>query len=166
MIVGKERSVKNLAPNKDFRWNARIVLPARVEEVYAWAPYVDTQDNAQQLHNMRISIKRLRYSMELFACCFGPPYGDFLATFEAWQQRLGDIHDCDVIEDTLTAYLTELQAEPGSQYEAHGIETLRELYRRRRAAAYATFLEEWRHALDEDLNGMLLATIEDVSPIK
>ena len=157
--MAKEWKVKGLRPKKSFGSNAAAVLPVRVDEVYSWAPYVQDPDNASALHDMRISIKRLRYSMELFGCCYGPPYQELLDALADWQQHLGDIHDCDVIEQTLSEYIAGIEDEPGSEHEARGVRTLREIYRRRRSAAYAAFLEGWGHAQERDFRGRMLAMI-------
>ena len=65
--MAKPHKIIGLNPNQSFRQNARIVLPQRVEEVYSWEQYIKNPECREELHNMRISVKRLRYTMEFFA---------------------------------------------------------------------------------------------------
>ena len=67
MDMAKAWKVEGINPQKSYRWNARVILPIKVEEVYAWVPYIHDPDNVKELHNMRILVKQLRYSMEFFA---------------------------------------------------------------------------------------------------
>ena len=49
--------------------NARRILAVRVAEFYSWEPIVDDDARIEQLHQLRISAKRLRYTLELFRRC-------------------------------------------------------------------------------------------------
>ena len=61
--------------------------------------------NVKELHNLRISVKRLRYSMESFTINYGEKFKELLKVLEDLQEHLGDIHNCDVVETVLTDYL-------------------------------------------------------------
>ena len=54
---------------------------------------------------MRISVKRLRYSMEFFAVNYKKKFTKFLDILAEIQELLGEIHDADVIQDVLHNYL-------------------------------------------------------------
>ena len=74
--------------------------------------------DAKNSHNMRISIKRLRYTMEVFSAAYrfpktrskevsatdGERFTKFLAVIVDLQRMLGDIHDSDVVLEVLTDY--------------------------------------------------------------
>ena len=47
--------------------NAPLMLHTRLEELYEFAPYISDPTRVDELHNMRIAAKRLRYTMEIFA---------------------------------------------------------------------------------------------------
>jgi CHAD domain-containing protein len=52
------------------------------------------------LHELRISAKRLRYSIEIFESCLGEKASDFAEQIAEMQTFLGEVHDADVwIED-------------------------------------------------------------------
>ena len=83
-------------PNAPLRDSAPVIL-VRVQEMFDWAPAMRDPENMEELHNMRIAAKRLRYTMELFAPCFDEEFQQALKTVEAIQERIGTIHDCDVL---------------------------------------------------------------------
>jgi hypothetical protein len=65
--------------------------------MYDFAPAIRDPANVEELHNMRIAAKRLRYTMELFAPVFDKEFAQTLKVVEDIQERLGAIHDADVI---------------------------------------------------------------------
>ena len=83
-------------PDAPLRDSAPVIL-VRLQEMYDFAPAIRDPANVEELHNMRIAAKRLRYTMELFAPVFGRPFAQTLKTVEDIQERLGAIHDADVI---------------------------------------------------------------------
>ncbi len=51
---------------------------------------------AKRVHNFRLAAKKLRYTLEIFAGCYGPAAGDWLEQLKATQTLLGEISDCAV----------------------------------------------------------------------
>ena len=91
-------------PNAPLRDSAPVIL-VRLQEMFDWAPAMRNPENVDDLHNMRIAAKRLRYTMELFAPCFGEDFRSALKTVEGIQERIGAIHDCDVLLPLLSRTL-------------------------------------------------------------
>lgn len=94
----------------------------------------------EELHALRIDIKRLRYTLEFFADVFGEKPGALIESLVALQDRLGTIQDAVVAGGALTDFIAAQAKEaeraggttPGFQglaaYHAHlhaRIETLR-----------------------------------------
>ncbi|HLM00634.1 MAG TPA: CHAD domain-containing protein [Pyrinomonadaceae bacterium] len=52
--------------------------------------------NIEELHEMRIAAKRLRYAIELFAACWGEKIAPFAEEVAEMQSFLGEVHDCDL----------------------------------------------------------------------
>lgn len=159
--MAKVWKVTGIEPQKSYRENAPIILAVRIEEVFSWAGFIRDVERKEELHSMRISIKRLRYSMELF----GPSYG---TTFEAQQKvigtlqgLLGDIHDCDMLEEFLEAYLQTLEAQAEAHPDAIGIKALIARYRKRRESKYQQFLAMWDGLEQTDFKEKLLAIIKE-----
>ena len=153
--MAKAHKLTGVKPLHSYRENARIILPQKVEEVYTWEPFIRDAARHEELHNMRISIKRLRYTMELFRLAYRSPkmhsrevtaaddkrFTEFLGVIIDLQKILGDIHDCDVVLEVLTDYGTQSERET----VASGIAKLITRTRETRNADYKTFLEKWEH---------------------
>ena len=146
--MARVHKITGVAPLRSYRENARIILPQKVEEVYAWEPFIRDETRREELHNMRISIKRLRYTMELFRVAYGLPtiksqYAEFLAVIVDLQEILGDIHDADVVLKVLVDY-TSQSGNRGRQIDVPlGVATLITRTEETRKADYGTFLEKW-----------------------
>ena len=93
-------------------------------------------DDPDELHDLRIAAKRLRYVLEVGRPGLGADHQPREAAARSIQEILGDIHDCDVL-------LPRIAARPG----LGGIETL---VRARRSELHAALTEErenWQAAL-------------------
>ena len=146
--MAKARKITGVAPLRSYRENARIILPQRLEEVYTWEPFIRDEAKREELHNMRISIKRLRYTMELFRVVYGLPtvdsrYAEFLAVIVDLQEILGDIHDADVVLEVLADYTSQSGNRKGQVDIPSGVATLIARTQETRKADYETFLEKW-----------------------
>jgi CHAD domain-containing protein len=155
--MAKAHKITGVAPLRSYHENARIILPQRLEEVYTWEPFIRDETRREELHNMRISIKRLRYTMELFRVAYRLPktrskkasitddkrFVEFLAVIVDLQEILGDIHDADVVLKVLVDY-TSQSGNRGRQIDVPlGVATLITRTEETRKADYGTFLEKW-----------------------
>lgn len=87
---------KLTCPDRPFRESATVLL-VRLNEMLEWAGAIHDVTCVEELHNMRIAAKRLRYTMELFLPTLGQEAKLLLKTVESIQDQLGAIHDCDVL---------------------------------------------------------------------
>ena len=165
--MAKVHKITGVKPLRSYRENARIILPQKVEEVYTWEPFIRDAARREELHNMRISIKRLRYTMELFRVAYGSlktdsrevammddkRFAEFLGVIVDLQEILGDIHDCDVVLEVLTDYRTQSE----QRTVAQGLTKLIAQAKETRNADYKTFLEKWEHLSAMDFKQKLLS---------
>lgn len=157
--MAKPKKIVGINPKQSFHENARILLPQKVAEVYSWEEYIHDPEKREELHNMRISIKRLRYTMEFFSVNYDTPskyeeWPGFIDTIIEIQDILGDIHDNDVVLETLTEYKNN---HPST--DMIGIETLITRTREKRDAEYERFLKRWEHLSTAGFKGKLLDII-------
>ena len=96
---------------------ARCVIQRRLEELLAYQQYVDQPHMAEQLHQMRIAAKRLRYTMEVFADVYEGRLDKPLKRAKRLQGQLGQLHDMDVWIDTLPRFIEQ---ERRRHVEFHG----------------------------------------------
>src|SRR5215203_3700922 len=109
--MSKAWPVTRLDPDAPLDWNARRILRVRVGEFYSYEPIVSDPLATTDLHNLRISAKRLRYTLELFADVFGTQGTRQIERIKAIQEALGNVHDLDVrialVSDELIALTKE-----------------------------------------------------------
>src|SRR6478735_855892 len=103
--------VPNLDPNASVAENACRVLAVRTAEFYSYEPIVSYPEFDVALHDLRISAKRLRYTLELFRPQYGKVGERLIERVKAVQESLGVLHDHEVrialIGDELTVLAVE-----------------------------------------------------------
>jgi hypothetical protein len=101
--------VRGIRPKESFVENAQRVVALRLDELLSWRRALVDPELVQELHDMRIAAKRLRYALEIFAICFADSK-PVLKELTAIQEDLGTIHDLDVLTGMLRARLDALDA--------------------------------------------------------
>lgn len=152
--MARPQKITGLKPEQSYHTNARIILPQKVEEVYSWEQFIHDPARREELHNMRISIKRLRYTMEFFAVNYDSRFDDYLTTIVDLQDILGDIHDSDVVLEVLTSYKESCHAT-----ELPGVDTLIARTQDTRNIYYDQFLKKWEQLSAKDFKQKLLEII-------
>ena len=99
--------VRGIRPKDTLRENAQKVIATRLAELLSWRAALLDPSAIQDLHNMRIAAKRLRYALEMFEICF-PEAERALDQLTEIQESIGDIHDLDVLIDLMRDRLREL----------------------------------------------------------
>ncbi len=186
--MAKAKPISGLDPRAPTGSNARMIVRARLEEMYAWAPYVDEPYRVQELHNLRIAAKRLRYSLEIFEDYLPQACQAFVRELSQLQEELGSLHDSDVIiallrlqgagavpaslraavgkeEDgavppTLLADLLDPAVAPGAE-ECYGL--AQRLLREQgvREERYSAFHRHWRQLQARDLRHEILTILDE-----
>src|SRR5215212_79683 len=103
--------VNDVDPDEPVIDNARRVLAVRIAEFYSFQPIVSHPELSEALHDMRISAKRLRYTLELFRSQFGKAGERLIERVKAIQELLGTLHDHDVRIDLIGEELSQLMVE-------------------------------------------------------
>ena len=93
----KARRVKGLDPEGAVADNAERIVAVRLDEVFSFTPAVFDPDRVEELHDMRIAAKRLRYVLEVTGDLFGPYAEKAGKRTKELQDLLGEVHDCDVL---------------------------------------------------------------------
>jgi CHAD domain-containing protein len=98
-----------LGCNDRFEETARAVISTRLNEVAELRTAIISAEQSQDLHDLRIAAKRLRYSLDMFAVCFPPKTAhEFADRVRDVQDVLGRIHDLDVLNELLHQELRSL----------------------------------------------------------
>ena len=134
-------------------------INARVRELLEHAAYIQDEGNVTELHNMRISAKRLRYTMEAFADLYGANLKPLINQTRKFQDLLGEIHDADVWIALIPRFIQE-ENERITIYFGNdrplkrllpGLEAFRANRVEKRGADYRRFLEVWAKTEEDHL---------------
>lgn len=126
-------------------------IQSRLEELFSHESYINDPLNITELHAMRISAKRLRYSMEAFEGLYQEPIKPFIAEARKLQDALGYVHDLDVWIAFVPAFIEE-ERERIRAYFGHegplkrllpGLNAFAESRKVLREGAYSEFLKLW-----------------------
>jgi CHAD domain-containing protein len=90
-----------------FRYLGREIISARIKELRDASPNLYLPFHVEELHELRILAKRLRYAVELFSGCWAR-IDDDAKEIASLQTSLGELHDCDVWLDSLGKRLKNL----------------------------------------------------------
>lgn len=103
--MAKARKVKGLKCSESVLLNARRIISVRLDEMMAWSLYVDEPDNIAEIHNLRISAKRLRYTLEMFSFAFPSGLNSLIKEVKEIQEAIGEMRDADVMSATVHSLL-------------------------------------------------------------
>jgi CHAD domain-containing protein len=110
-------------------------------------------------HQMRISAKRLRYTLEICDRAFDGELKEMIKAVKKVQTSLGDIHDCDVWEDYLEQFIPE-EKQKMIDYLGHsrtfaqiqkGLDYFHTECAKRRHLLFEEFVEYWNKIGEEGL---------------
>jgi len=99
--MARARPVAGLRPRATLLENARAIIAVRVAEMFSFADAIGDPARDEDLHNMRIAAKRLRYTLEMFRVCLGPDGPALIDRVKEIQDRIGVIHDADVLVEVV-----------------------------------------------------------------
>ena len=148
---------------------SRDAILRRLQTVLATAATIRGPQSGTELHATRITIKRLRYTLQAFAPLYPDTLNDAIRTARKLQDVLGNLHDCDVWVETLPQFLEAEKARTltyfgdTKPFEAlvSGVMALRDQRQRQRVKCYEEFEALWQRAQDKDVWGRLCRALDD-----
>lgn len=88
--------------------SAKMILAKRIKILVKTIRKYFNEDNADNLHEMRIAIRRLRYTLEVFYCCFEKNiFIKFYEKNEYLQDLSGEVRDLDVLQETALSFVSD-----------------------------------------------------------
>jgi len=81
---------------------AKLAVESNLAEFRRLSIGVDAETDSETLHELRISAKKLRYSIELFKPCVNAEFTQIASLAADLQTTLGEAHDADVWISSLT----------------------------------------------------------------
>jgi hypothetical protein len=103
--MAKASKVKGLSRSAPVVENAARIIDVRLDEMYQFAPYVEDPTRIEEIHNLRIAAKRLRYTLEMFRFAFPKDLKALINEVKAIQSAIGDMRDADIMVETVRGIL-------------------------------------------------------------
>lgn len=143
----KARKVR-IDPGAPLGESLLATLSVRLDEMYSFDP-ADPND----LHDLRIAAKRVRYILEAAEPVFGEPAARGVKTMKQVQDLLGEIHDCEELLPLVARHQEKLREEDAAAARAgeqlpnrrkyRGLEALRARTVAEREQLHTRFARKW-----------------------
>jgi CHAD domain-containing protein len=158
-------SVSLRVKNPSYRVFARSTLLARLKELESTSLSLYKPQKTKPLHEMRIAAKRLRYSMELFAPCWGSRLDVFSRRVVQMQSSLGELHDCDLWIEHFGNRLSRLRKKANSERatsenERDAMIWLLSHFSKLRAKHFRATFKGWHECEKKDFGNRLIGTVK------
>ena len=86
-------------------------ISLRLDDFLSMQKYVYLEDEKKKLHEMRIFAKKLRYTLETFSPLYRNSLKGEIKNIKAYQDALGELHDCDVWLDYIPKFIAKFVKE-------------------------------------------------------
>ena len=98
MSKSRKWKIKGLAENLKLSDSAKIVLKQRIDTLTKAVKKFFEDETIENLHDVRIALRRVRYNMEVFEPCFPKKkFSIFYKVISNLQDRSGSKRDLDVL---------------------------------------------------------------------
>ena len=105
--MAKATKVKGLDKQAAVTENAARIIAQRLADMYRYAPYVEDPTYIDEIHDMRIAAKRLRYTLEMFRFAYPKELKDLISEVKEIQSTIGDMRDADIMVETVLNLLDD-----------------------------------------------------------
>ncbi|MFN0085200.1 MAG: CHAD domain-containing protein [Blastocatellia bacterium] len=141
--MAKPHKIRKVHPDSPIKAAAARILRTRLREFYSHWPDSQRTPDASQLHNLRISGKRLRYSAESLRDLYPDRLALLIDLLKRGQDLLGVMQDCETQRTTVEREIATLRRREARRTELGMLETLALEYRQRQALLLDQFRDVW-----------------------
>ncbi|MEP7339073.1 MAG: CHAD domain-containing protein [Acidobacteriota bacterium] len=160
--MSKPLKVKKISGAISIRKAAVRILRTRLKEFYSHWPNPQVLPTPEQLHHLRISGKRLRYSAEQLRELYADRLALLIDVLKRSQDLLGEVQDCVTQRAVFEAELPKrLGRKPD---EAAALERLMAICEQRQQTLFAQFLDIWRGMAMREFRASLKAMVSNPQP--
>ncbi len=117
--MAKAKPVVGIEAQTSTATNACIIARTRLEEMVMWGRYAHDPQRSDELHDLRIAAKRLRYTLEIFVDVLPEETNSIIAEVTQIQEELGNLHDSDVMIALLNLCLQQQPSENNNEGVQH-----------------------------------------------
>lgn len=157
--MAKPLKIKKVSPGADVEKAAVRILRTRTKEFYSHWPDPDTAPTLEQLHDLRISGKRLRYSAESLRELYPDKLALLIDLLKRCQDLTGEIQDCVTQREMIEKDLARLRRRNPHSDQIATLEKIISEYGQRQSMMFAQFHEIWRGMTMNEFRESLKAMI-------
>jgi len=100
--------IEKLKSTKQYKKNASLIMKNRIENLLNYTQSYFKNPDVENLHDVRIALRRVRYSMELFIVCYDKKiFIKFYNKVQLLQDLSGNVRDVDIAIENLNALMNE-----------------------------------------------------------
>jgi len=108
MRKSKKWEIKGIKKGQSVCNAAKIILKSRLDHLINTIDNYFNDRTVENLHQVRIALRRVRYNMELFIICFERRlFLRFYKKIELLQDNSGFVRDLDIFKENITLLRTE-----------------------------------------------------------
>ncbi|MBI1766517.1 MAG: CHAD domain-containing protein [Acidobacteria bacterium] len=159
--MAKAFKVKKVHPDTPAAKTATRILLTRLNEFYSHWPNADDEPTAAEIHNLRISGKRLRYSAESTREFYPDRLALLIELLKRGQDILGDYQDCVTHRAMLSKDLARQRRLSPRGKQIALLEKLLAALDERQAMLFAQFREIWRGMVAKEFRKYLKAAVAE-----
>ena len=164
--MAKPLKIRKISPDDRMEKAARRILRTRVKEFYSCWPDPDHSPTLEELHNLRISGKRLRYTAESLRELYSDRLALLIDLLKLNQDLLGEIQDCVTQRGLIEDYIARLRRRSPQNDRITALEKVVSEYERRQSTLFAQFHETWRGMTMDEFRASLRAMVSRVKKTK
>lgn len=142
--MARPLKIRKVSPADPATRAAVRILRTRLRELYSHWPDPEELPTPEQLHDQRISGKRLRYSAETLRDLYPDRLALLIDLLKRQQDLLGLIQDCVTQRGIVATDLARRRSAHPRRDEISALEALLTKYDERQAALFADLRDIWR----------------------
>ncbi len=102
--------IEKLKESKQLKRSANLILKNRIESLLFYTDKYFNNQSVENLHDVRIALRRVRYSMELFIVCYDKKvFLKFYNRVQSLQDLSGAVRDVDITTENINSLIAENQ---------------------------------------------------------
>ena len=157
--MAKAFKVKKVRPDSPAPKAAARIMLTRLAEFYSHWPDPEAEPAQEELHNLRIAGKRLRYSAETVREFYPDRLALLIELLKRGQDVLGEYQDCVTHRAMLSKDLARQRRLAPRGKQVALLEKLLAGLDERQALLYAQFREIWRGMVTKEFRAYLAAAV-------
>lgn len=164
--MAKPLKIRKVSPGARQEKAARRILRTRIKEFYSCWPDPDHTPTLEELHNLRISGKRLRYSAESLRELYPDRLALLIELLKVAQDLLGEIQDCVTQRGLIEDSIARMRHRAPQNGHIAALEKIVSEYEQRQSTLFTQFHETWRGMTMEEFRASLKAMVSRVKKTK